>query len=65
MMKRALQKFLQPKRRISDFDIKLLLKNTNRNFISFSGGFEDFCIGFGDMVYSSKVSAYLTKNRVF
>jgi len=63
MMKRALQKFLQPKRRISDFDINLLLKNTNRNFISFSGGFEDFCIGFVDMVDSSKVSAYLTKEK--
>jgi len=63
MMKRALQKFLQPKRRKSDFDIKLLLKNANQNLISFSGVYDDFCIGFVDMVSSTKISAYLTKEK--
>ncbi len=62
-MKRALQKFLQPKRRKSDFDINLLLKNANQSLISFSGGSEDFCIGFVDMVGSTKISAYLTKEK--
>jgi len=63
MMKRALQKFLQPKRRKSDFDINILLKNANQNLISFSGSFDDFCIGFVDMVGSTKISAYLTKEK--
>jgi len=63
MMKRALQKFLQPKRRKSDFDINILLKNANQNLISFSGVYDDFCIGFVDMVSSTKISAYLTKEK--
>ncbi len=62
-MKRALQKFLQTKRRKSDFDINILLKNANQNLISFSGGFDDYCIGFVDMVGSTKISAYLTKEK--
>ena len=63
MKGKILQKLFEEVRKHKEIDLVSLLTKNKNDLISFSGEFDSYCIGFVDIVGSTKVAAHLTKEQ--